>query len=121
MNEIFISYFRKDLELALFLKSQLEVYGFSLWQDLEDLPVGEPWRQQVQVAIQKSQNVICLLSDDFVVSANCQWEVQQAIAHNKRLFPVAKLGFSPDGVTSKLKPCARKLFTLLTSSKMKAY
>ncbi|NER27331.1 MAG: FHA domain-containing protein, partial [Symploca sp. SIO1C4] len=38
--------------------------------------------------------MICLLSDDFVVSANCQWEVQQALAHNKRLFPVAKLGFS---------------------------
>ncbi|NEP01247.1 MAG: TIR domain-containing protein [Symploca sp. SIO2E9] len=94
MNETFLSYSRKDLDLARFLKQHLESYGFSLWQDLEDLPVGEPWRQEVQVAIQKSINVLCLITEDFIASDNCQWEVQQALAHNKRLIPVARIGFA---------------------------
>jgi hypothetical protein len=95
-NEIFISYSRKDSDIALHLVTQLKDYGVDPWFDADDIPAAVPWRDEMLLGVQVCQSFLFLISPNSVTSKPCNDELACALRHNKRLIPGA------------IKPCSDK-------------
>lgn len=65
MNDIFISYARKDKEKAQNLASLLEEQGFSIWWDVE-IRAGESFDNVIKEAIDNSKCVIVLWTNNSI-------------------------------------------------------
>jgi WD40 repeat protein len=85
---VFISYSRRDLELADALVVALEQRGFHVVIDRRDLPYGEEWQNELADFIRASDTVLWLVSPDSVQSRWCNWEVGEVSRLHKRLVPV---------------------------------
>ena len=68
MDQVFISYSRKDLTFVEQLTLDLKGAGLEVWYDLSRLEGGERWRTEIQNAIKSSQYVIIVLSPDSIES-----------------------------------------------------
>jgi hypothetical protein len=88
MPDVFISYSRKDKELARQLTEALEAQGRDVWIDFEDIPFAEDWWQEVVAGIEGSENAIFILSPDSLASEVCGLEVNHIVHNNKRLIPI---------------------------------
>lgn len=88
MNETFVCYSRCDRAFVDLLLKALEEIGIDVWRDLEDIPGGVPWRQELLVALQAAHNFVYVLSPDSIASIYCNMEVDHALAMNKRIIPV---------------------------------
>ena len=61
-TNIFISYGRKDArELAIRLRDDLMAVGYSVWLDLDEIPGGADWSQQMEKAIEHRHSMLALL------------------------------------------------------------
>jgi tetratricopeptide (TPR) repeat protein len=87
-STIFLSYSRKDSEVANWLKNQLFVRDFIVFQDLYDTIVGEEWWQRLKELILQADQIIFLMSSNSVKSKVCADEIKYAKSLNKRIFPV---------------------------------
>lgn len=87
-TRIFISYSRKDLEVAQNLRDRLVENGFDAYLDIHDIIKGEPWRERLRGLIERADTVLFLISPDSVASEICEWEINEAELDEKRLFPV---------------------------------
>jgi TIR domain len=78
--DIFISYARKDLELASFVELSLRASSQSLrvFFDKTDLRVGASWPMQIANALDHSRRVIALYSASYWASKNCELEFMAA-------------------------------------------
>ncbi len=85
---VFISYSRRDLEIADRLVGALEREGFEVAIDRRDLPYGEEWLKELADFIAGADTVVALVSPAFIASKACNWELGQVKATNKRLMPV---------------------------------
>ncbi len=85
---VFLSYSRRDLEIAERLVAALERQGFSVTIDRRDLPYGEEWQQELADFIRAADTVIWLVSPNSVRSKWCNWELGQVRSLNKRVIPV---------------------------------
>ena len=85
---VFISYSRRDLEIAGRLVDALEREGFAVTIDRRDLPYGEEWLKELADFIAGADTVVALVSPAFIASKACNWELGQVKATNKRLVPV---------------------------------
>jgi len=86
--KLFISYSRKDAEIAEALVASLEARGFTVKIDTRDLPFGEAWQAELASFIQEADTVIWLVSRNSVSSHWCNWELAQVIRMQKRFVPV---------------------------------
>jgi WD40 repeat protein len=87
--KIFISYSRRDLNLADRFVAELEGAGFDVTIDRRDLPYGEEWQGELADFIRSADCIIWLISDASVQSKWCNWEVGEVVRAKKRLIPVA--------------------------------
>lgn len=73
---IFISYAREGggREFAKKLRSELEAYGFNLWQDVVDMEGGKSWFSQIQEAIRGSKAMVLVINDNALNSSNVRDE-----------------------------------------------
>ena len=85
---VFISYSRRDVEIADPLVEALEREGFAVTIDRRDLPYGEEWLKELADFIAGADTVVALVSPAFIDSKACKWELGQVKATNKRLVPV---------------------------------
>ncbi len=85
---IFISYSRKDTDVADGLLDALKARGFSIKIDRRDLPYGEKWQEQLTGFIAASDTIIFLLSPDSIQSKWCRWELEEVSRLSKRLFVI---------------------------------
>lgn len=88
MNETFISYSRKDSEFVSQLLTQLKKASIDPWFDLEDLRPATDWKKEILIAIQACQNFVFVISPNSVSSPYCEYELNHALLHNKRLIPI---------------------------------
>jgi len=88
-NEIFISYSRRDVQMALKLVENLKLHGIDAWFDVEDIPAAAPWRDEMLLGVQVCETFLFLLSPDSALSKPCSDELACALRHNKRLIPGA--------------------------------
>lgn len=62
MPKVFISYSRQDADFAEVLRLRLREAGFDSWIDLEGLPAGSEWGQEIDQAIRDSTALILVLT-----------------------------------------------------------
>jgi WD40 repeat protein len=105
MTEIFISYSRRNKSFAeRFLKALYE-NGYSsdtVWIDWEDIPPSSKWEDEIRKGIEKTNSVIFILSPDWVVSRECEKELEVALEYNKRLFPIIWQNVDPNTIRPEL-------------------
>ncbi len=97
MADVFISYSRKDAQVAQRLNQALTARGKDVWIDAEDIPPTAEWMGRIKDAIDGSNTVIFLISDHSVRSSVCSEEIAHALERQKRLVPVS-LGVSDDSL-----------------------
>ncbi len=86
--KVFLSYSRKDVDLAVLLQEQLEKLGYEVFRDVHDIAYGEEWRQRIKNLITKSDVVVFVLSPRSAESIECQREVEFADSLTKRIIPL---------------------------------
>lgn len=85
---VFISYSRRDEDFAQELLVGLQLQGFEPYLDKHDIAAGEAWETRLGRLIESADTVVFVISPDAVASQRCAWEVEQAVALNKRLLPI---------------------------------
>jgi TIR domain-containing protein/WD40 domain-containing protein len=88
MNDVFISYSRKDKIFVERLFAALEQQGHDAWVDWDDIEYSEDWWQKIQKGILTSNNFVFIMSPHSVRSKVCFDEVKYADDMNKRIIPV---------------------------------
>ncbi|MEL7283545.1 MAG: TIR domain-containing protein, partial [Pseudomonadota bacterium] len=84
---VFISYSRRNSDIANLLLEDLEARGFNAYFDKEDIVVGEDWRARLRELIAGSEVIVFLVSEASTQSEICQWEIDEAQRLGKRIFP----------------------------------
>lgn len=110
---VFISYARRDAEVATNLVDALEADGFEVAIDTRDLPFGEAWQIELDYHIAQADAVVWLVSDASIASRWCQWELARVEEYRKRLVPVIV-----DGIDHERLPEAISQIQLLPRSGM---
>lgn len=80
---VFISYAHEDAAFANALKGDLRRSGISVWIDERLKAADVAWKKQLEVAIQKQDYLLFLMTPCSVASPYCQWEVDTAHVSNK--------------------------------------
>jgi hypothetical protein len=88
MDDIFISYSRKDKAFATRLHEALKARQREAWVDLEDISPTAEWRAKIKGGIEGARAFVFVLSPDSMASPECLKEVEHAAASHKRLIPV---------------------------------
>ena len=65
---VFISYSRKDQAFARRLGNSLESGDYDVYIDQESIAAAGPWREELQRGIENADDVVFVLSPDFVAS-----------------------------------------------------
>lgn len=88
-QDAFISYGRPDSKaFAIDLKEWLSLAGFSIWLDLQDIPLGVDFQQQINDSIDRSHNFLFIISPHAVNSPYCGLEIEHACRRYKRIIPL---------------------------------
>jgi hypothetical protein len=85
---IFLSYSRKDKEIANTLVEGLSANGIPVWIDNVHIEGGLKWDSAIETALEKTQILILLLSKSSVSSENVKDEVSYALEENLEFIPV---------------------------------
>ena len=88
MQQIFISYSRKDMSFVRKLAGDLEKAGYDVWWDLTDLRGGDDWVRVIPAAIESSQHFIIVLSPNSVESEWVRKEYTQALSLRRKIIPI---------------------------------
>ena len=56
MNQLFISYSRKDTEIARRLTDRFTAQGLNVWVDWQDIPPSVDWIKEIQKGIEEADN-----------------------------------------------------------------
>lgn len=85
---IFISYSRKNHEVAKQLADGLKERGVHVWIDVRDIKLGHIWDDAVEEGLRNASKMLVLLSPASVASKNVKDEISFALNENKRVIPV---------------------------------
>jgi hypothetical protein len=89
VTNIFISYGRADArDLAMRMRDDLQAVGYSVWLDLNELPGGANWSQDIEEAIEYCHVMIAVMSPHSYNSQWCRAEQLRAIRKGKRIIPL---------------------------------
>lgn len=87
--KVFISYSRHDGHLAAEIVGGLEFDGgFETLIDSHSIEEGEEWKARISALIAECGTFIVILSANWANSQICQWELEEAWRHSKRVVPV---------------------------------
>jgi hypothetical protein len=85
---IFISYSRRDKAQVIQLRTDLEFRGLSIWLDLDDIPAGTVWAEEIRQGIDNSRYFMLILSSSSVASEYVEREYRYALEQNKPIIPI---------------------------------
>ena len=88
MDDVFLSYSRKDHAKASELKQRIENLGYSVWLDTEDIGGGYLWRTQIVEGIENCRLYAVALTTHSVNSDNVRRELDLARAKHKPILPI---------------------------------
>lgn len=87
-NRVFVSYSRRDLDVAQRLVAALRRHHIDVWIDQEDIPKTAIWREEIAAGIEACDNFVFLISPASIASQPCRDELEHAVGLNKRIIPV---------------------------------
>src|ERR1700745_3330907 len=88
-SRVFISYARKDgADLARCLQADLEERGFDPWLDTQRLSGGSTWTKEIEVALDRADYVLVLLTNGSYVSEICRCEQLRALRRGSCVIPL---------------------------------
>jgi len=105
MNEIFISYSRRDIEFVRRFIKGLNDAGYGsdkIWVDWEDIPPSSQWEDEIRKGIETANSIIFILSPEWAKSNECAKELKVAVEYNKRLFPIVWQNVDPNTIQKEL-------------------
>jgi hypothetical protein len=86
-NHLFISYKRGTAAIAP-LMAELRSAGYRLWFDRDEIHLGDPdWQARIDRGLERCDGVILGLTPAACESEPVQYEIQQALALGKPIFP----------------------------------
>lgn len=85
---VFVSYSRADQEFALRLVDALHSWGHSTWIDIQNIPKGADWPDEIDKGLAAANVVVGVLSENSMASGNVKNEWDWALVHKKPLIPV---------------------------------
>jgi WD40 repeat protein len=88
MNDVFISYSRRDKAFVRALHDALKKLEHRAWVDWLDITPALEWQQEIDQGIETADKFIFVISPDSIASKYCLAELDHAIAHRKQLIPV---------------------------------
>ena len=88
MASLFISYSRKDIEVARSLTEAFNGQGLDFWIDWEGIPPTVDWWKEIEKGIEEADIFLFLISPDSAKSQVCKQEIEYAAKNGKRLIPV---------------------------------
>src|SRR5688572_16983748 len=88
MASLFLSYSRRDIEIARRLTEAFKGQELDFWIDWEGIPPTVPWRKEIEKGIEEADIFLFLLSPDSCKSKVCKEELEHATKNGKRLIPV---------------------------------
>ena len=97
MGHIFISYSRRDSDVAGLLYDRLRSSGRKAWLDKRSIPVGASYAEEIVKAIDRADAVVLLLSENANTSRDIHREIQLASNEDIRIFPLrlAEIEYHP--------------------------
>jgi len=88
-SRVFISYARKDgVHLARRLQTDLKERGFDPWLDTHCLSGGATWTREIEIALDRADYVLVLLTDGSYVSEICRSEQLRALRKGTCVIPL---------------------------------
>src|ERR1039457_1742908 len=88
-TRLFISYAHRDGGgLAARLQRDLQAQGFDVWLDKHRLLGGDVWTKEIELAIDRCDVALALLSTGSYESDICRAEQQRSLAKRKPVIPV---------------------------------
>lgn len=88
MQQIFVSYSRKDIGFVRRLAGDLEAAGYDVWWDVSDLRGGDDWLRVIPAAIKASDAFLVVLSPNSAVSEWVEKEYAQALYLRRKIIPI---------------------------------
>src|SRR3954447_24925246 len=86
--DAFVSYAREDANVVHAIADGLRVAGKEIWIDREKIPFASDWRVRARAGVDAARAVILVLSEHWLASEACRYELERAAASHKRLVPV---------------------------------
>ncbi len=102
MNDVFISYSRRDKVFTQKLYEALKAVNREVWADWDSIPAASDWDAEIKQGIQETNSVLFVLSPEWIKSNECRKELVHAAAMGKRLFPILYLPVDPNDVPPEL-------------------
>lgn len=89
MNDVFISYSRRNTEFARRLIEQLNLSGKNSWVDWEGISLISPnWWEEIKRGIESADSFLFITSPESMASIVCNMELNYAIKLGKRIIPL---------------------------------
>ncbi len=88
MNDLFISYSRKNIPFVKKLHESLVARDKTAWVDWEGIPLSADWWAEIEQGIEGADTFVFIISPDSVASEVCGRELDHAHELNKRIIPI---------------------------------
>lgn len=88
MSYIFVSYSQRDTEIAKRIVDYLNQHDIETWTDYSELAAGQPWKSNIESAIDNARAGILVLSISAANSTYITYEYSRIMGQNKRLYVV---------------------------------
>lgn len=85
---VFLSYSREDRVFARQIFLALQDMGFAPLMDVQAINPGEPWQERLTNLIDQCDTVVFVLTDRYLSSEACGWEIAESKRLDKRMIPV---------------------------------
>jgi hypothetical protein len=85
MTKIFLSYARRNIDVARRVHRRLAEFGFDVWVDWEQVGEGDCWQECARAGIDSASVLTLIICRDFLMSRNCQMELLHAIQRGKAI------------------------------------
>jgi len=102
MNDVFISYSRRDKVFTQKLYEALTAANRIVWADWESIPAASDWDAEIKQGIQETNSVLFVLSPEWIKSNECRKELVYAVEMGKRLLPILWENVDPKEVPPEL-------------------
>ena len=73
---VFISYSRHDKSFAEKLTKALQERGVHVWRDVDEIPAGASWKQEIEKGLKGASALICVVSRDYADSPFVSQELE---------------------------------------------